>query len=1230
MIRPYNCPYILGGDWNATLDISNVNHNLDILNMQSIPSLRRSTRIHELCRNFNLIEPFRTRNPNKKEYTFIPGGNNNNRSRLDFFLISTVIYNPETLVTVPHSLTSTLFDHKPVTLIIKRKKLIQRNIIKDTVLKNPDLDAHVKCAVFECYLQHWVPLPGNVRDQLTKNEHIASIGRIYNLLNEINAVEMSMALNGFTNVQDLILNGKRAEIRLLFDDMPNLDYFENLGHDFEPEIFFQTIVNGIKNNVLSHQASIFKLRFEKKNRLSLLITDLKKNFNQNTVEILNVERQLSELVEGELRDELLHFKKFETLNAEKITPYFMNLVKSISNTGSIMEIKKDDGTNFENENETKDYIQNYYKDIYSQQDNDAKHSNIETINTFLGPLKNHPIVLESKLTDAERDELDVEISLIELTQSINNANMSSAPGADGISNRFIKNYWDYFKSPLLKLCNSCYEQNKLPSYFLSANIKLIPKKGDLSKIKNWRPISLLNCFYKIISRVITARLRKYMDKMTPICQKGYSNTRYCQEVLISVIEGIEKCKNKQKNAAVVSLDIKKAFDSLSHSFLQGVYDFFNIGPRLKKWITMLSTKRRACVILEGGKVTEFFDLERGNAQGDTISPFLFNLGYQILLFKLELCFQIEGTLKEEARSINSRVNATTGRAALVSPDPKVSAMADDCTLLVDLTYNNLKLIINYLEQFEKISGLGCNVEKTMVMPVDINQPVPQNVVDLGIQIVNEIFLLGTVLKNTGTCFEPNSEKILEKIRKQVNFWTRFNLSLPGRVTVAKTFMYSQLNYLGCILPLGKTFFDKASLLIEKFVRGKLHIGKNKIYAQVIDGGLGMFNLQEFLNSQCCAWVRRSVTMDELWKRELFALSYGSVFNLRKKSFSKKTNPILYYIAECYEKFLFCFTAKNENFAKAPIYENPCLAFDVNNPNYLSQDFFTVDEYDLYKDGIQQLSMDHLMNADFSLKTKPNFETSSNIIVTDIKFRILQGLVLTSIAKYSKIDNNSKKTDTAKNFCMRIKRGSRRYRNITTATVPEEVSTNILRYADILDQAINFEKSKRLNLQWNWSFLDNATRTFIFKMHHNLLGINTRVAHFVRNHPRTCTFCSVSQDPDDSAETISHLFFECRHVEHVLESFFRWIFNNANHPLSPREFFQGFDNACSSKNLVLDLVNLIVKKYIWDCKLHYTLPSFPGLQQNFIGTILNIYKISTVVRDNINKTGIFRVTTNLNF
>ncbi len=87
--------------------------------------------------------------------------------------------------------------------------------------------------------------------------------------------------------------------------------------------------------------------------------------------------------------------------------------------------------------------------------------------------------------------------------------------------------------------------------FRSANIKLIPKKKTgADNIKNWRPISLLNCFYKCISRAIANRIKKFMDKLCPRAQKGYSNTKYGQEVLIGVTEAIECCnwiKKKRGN-----------------------------------------------------------------------------------------------------------------------------------------------------------------------------------------------------------------------------------------------------------------------------------------------------------------------------------------------------------------------------------------------------------------------------------------------------------------------------------------------------------------------------------------------------------------------------------------------------------------------------------------------------------------------------------------------------------
>jgi hypothetical protein len=149
--------------------------------------------------------------------------------------------------------------------------------------------------------------------------------------------------------------------------------------------------------------------------------------------------------------------------------------------------------------------------------------------------------------------------------------------------------------------------------FRCAKIRLIPKKGDTSLLKNWRPISLLNCFYKIISRVISIRLRKVMDKITHVGQKGFSSKKYCQEVLIQIVDSINHINVRRKRGALLSLDIRKAFDSTSHSYLQEAYKFFNFGPNFIRWLNLIGTNRKACIILGDGTYSDFFDLERGNA-----------------------------------------------------------------------------------------------------------------------------------------------------------------------------------------------------------------------------------------------------------------------------------------------------------------------------------------------------------------------------------------------------------------------------------------------------------------------------------------------------------------------------------------------------------------------------------------------------------------------------------------
>ena len=241
----------------------------------------------------------------------------------------------------------------------------------------------------------------------------------------------------------------------------------------------------------------------------------------------------------------------------------MNLVKRTKKEDPISSISRDDKSQFDSDEDRNNFIKQTFEQLYAIPEDELPLNN-GCIEDFLGSVNSHPIVSGSKLNENEKNSMEGPLTIEELDQSINQAKLKRAPGAVGYSNYFIKEYWHFFRTPLHKLSVDCYANNKLTNSFGSAEIKLIPKKGNIRLLKNWRPISLLNCFYKTISRAICSRLKKKMDKMTPVCQKGYSKTRRCQEVLLQLSENIEECKIKNKTTAILSLDIRKAFDSIGH------------------------------------------------------------------------------------------------------------------------------------------------------------------------------------------------------------------------------------------------------------------------------------------------------------------------------------------------------------------------------------------------------------------------------------------------------------------------------------------------------------------------------------------------------------------------------------------------------------------------------------------------------------------------------------------
>ncbi len=262
-----------------------------------------------------------------------------------------------------------------------------------------------------------------------------------------------------------------------------------------------------------------------KAKLVNMLNDLKASPDPDLELIFSTEQQLLDLTDSEILEKVKSMKIFECLNAEKPTPLFMSLARCRSSAKQLSCIVKDDGTNYASQAERAEGIVSYYENLYKKPI-DERHDYENCIEDFLGQdIISHPIVQNSRLTLTERENLDRPLDISELDKSMHKANLKSAPGIDGISNKFLKKYWQFFRRAVHNYCLYCFECDKLTENFLSASIKLIPKKGDVTNLKNWRPISLLSNVYKLISRAINFRLNSVVNRICSRAKKGFKGTQ---------------------------------------------------------------------------------------------------------------------------------------------------------------------------------------------------------------------------------------------------------------------------------------------------------------------------------------------------------------------------------------------------------------------------------------------------------------------------------------------------------------------------------------------------------------------------------------------------------------------------------------------------------------------------------------------------------------------------------
>jgi hypothetical protein len=231
--------------------------------------------------------------------------------------------------------------------------------------------------------------------------------------------------------------------------------------------------------------------------------------------------------------------------------------------------------------------------------------------------------------DSESDEIGKSVTLEEVKETVSTMPKDKSPGPDGWTQELFQDFFDILGEDLHKAVEESRCTGIIPGALNATFFALIPKVSKPDSFHDFRPISLCNFVYKVISKIIATRMKEKLASCISYEQFGFLKDRLIFDVVGIAQECLHTAKSKKLSSIILKLDLKKAYDKVSWQFLRMLLIQIGLKWEVTQWIMACITSVNMVVLINGSP-TDFFKSYRGLRQGFPLSPLLFLLVVECL------------------------------------------------------------------------------------------------------------------------------------------------------------------------------------------------------------------------------------------------------------------------------------------------------------------------------------------------------------------------------------------------------------------------------------------------------------------------------------------------------------------------------------------------------------------------------------------------------------------------